>query len=261
MSGNDSLTRVRSGWRPLIVLALCVGVVFVALLTGADSPPASARRDPMRAYFPAEMPHYPGAQMAPAGASLVSGSRSRLAYFFSADEPAKIADYFGSAWRKEGFWVRQSVTHLGGTVSAVDSKSGRVFQLLLSRQGDRTLAFPSVLEGLGGQQTSTAAPPVPAYPRSRQLLDTLSEAGPHRARVLVSVNGGTPAENWSHYRAALAGAGYRQEERKGGSARQAPSLAQTLRVYRHRNGSELTIVITPLDSEQTRVHLTVVEGR
>lgn len=250
--------------KTLSVLFLCAGIAGLGLLTGGDHPVARAVGDPLRGYFPGQMPRYPGVRELPAGRSTrVGPNRTRMSYFVTDDEPAKVGDFYAAYWRRRRLWVREDVTHRGGAVAAVDVEHDRIYQLLLVRRGDSTLAFPSVNSDAVRLGTPSRAkrPPVPLFEGSRTLLDVETSAAGNRARLWVAVGDGTVAEHLAHYRSALVAAGYARQAISRGKAGPPRGEGERMRIYRHRDGSELTLSVAALGKRRTRVQIVEMEGR
>lgn len=240
-------------------LLVCAGVAFFGLLGGGQKP-ATARwgSDPMTGYFDETMPRYPGVTELPAGPhTRVGGSAVRMSMFTCEHEPLKVARFYGDFWRSRGLYVRKDITHKGGVVAAVDPKKDRVYQVLITRSGGRTRAFPSMTTApLSAMQNEAQAPPVPLYPESEVLLALQSGEAVARARLSLSLNSGSLADNVTHFRRELRAAGYRPSGKPGDLADETSLL-----VYA-RPGSEITVSLAPQGEGQTRVHITeIASGR
>jgi hypothetical protein len=244
--------------RTLLVLFFCAGIAFLGLLAGGEHRTVNARRaaKPMANYFGTNMPHYPSTVELPAGSSMRVGSAPlRMSFFSTPDEPAKVGRFYASFWRSRRLYVREDVTHVGGVVSAVDAGEGIIYQVLLSRQQDQTMVFPSTTQKpLSLLDTSGQVPVVPLYPGSRTLLTMADQEDVGRARVFLSTNEGSLEENVRYYRQALGSAGFRPE-----TSKDAP-LNPEHRFLLYRKGEqEVTINFSALGPHQVRVHLMEVK--
>lgn len=261
---NGALRGGRRLGRTALVLFFCAGIAGLGLLTGGDHPQATAvhKRDPMKGYFPTAMPRYPDVDEQPMGSTQTGGSGETLmSHFVTRDEPDKVADFYLRSWRRQGLWARDDITHRGGSVSAVDAKNGRIYQVLIdARSKGATHVFPSsnAMPRQSGQNEATDLA-VSVYPGSDVLMNLKSTAGPHQARTVMLVSEATVEDNLAHYRTALVSSGYREDlsnehvaHRVGGDA------SQRVLVYRNKQGAEITINISKLDKTRTRVHIMTV---
>lgn len=244
--------------RTLLVLFLCSGIAALGLLAGGEHRSATARlgRDPMAGYYGPDMPRYPGAEELPAGPSTrVGGSSVRMSYFSSEDEPAKVARFYSNFWQERRLFLRHDVTHLGGVVSAVDPR-GTIYQALITVQGNRTIVFPSVTTSpLRAMEAGKEPPPVPLYPESKAVMALTTAEGVAQARIHLSVNDGDLEANVAHYSRELRAAGYAPQASQQQPAAQSPE--QRILVY-HKDGREVTVSLSALGKQRTRVHLTDV---
>ena len=179
-----------------------------------------------------------------------------MSFFATEDDPAKVARFYTNAWRARRLFVRSDVTHMGGVVSAVDGAGGKVYQVMLTKRGEDTLAFPSVTAAPFEAAGEAAEPSVvPLFPGSRGVLDLASkDDGPAGARVSMSVNDGTVDENVTHYTQALAAAGYEREVTK-----QPDNIAPGHRILLYRGpGREVTVNLHAITDKSTRVHIAEV---
>jgi hypothetical protein len=247
-----------AGGRALAVLFIAAGIAFLGLLAGGEHRTARARSggDPMAGYYGEEMPRYPGAEEVPAGpSSRVGGARVRMSYFSTEDSPRKVGRFYADNWRARRLFVREDVTHIGGVVSGIDQANKKVYQVLLAVRGKRTAVFPSVTSTpLSALEPSGEVPPVPLFPGSRATLDLGSDEGENRARVFLSVNDGTLAENEAHYARELRARGYLPENKK-----QPEEMPEDSRILLFRKeGSEVTVSLAALGKKGVRVHLVEV---
>ena len=228
----------------------------------------------MAGYFPPDMPRYPDVTELPVGPKTrVGGSQVRMSLFSTTDEPAKVAAFYARFWRSRRLWVRNDVTHVGGVVSAVDERSGRILQLMIIVKGGRTVAFPSITRApLAARQTERTAPPVPLIEDSRVLFAlTTADAGA-KAHIVLSINDAGMAANLQHYRQVLIAAGYRPERRRtDNTAASSPDKRKKRdkrgrltpgehRILLHRNqqGQEITVNLTAIGGDRVRVHIMAV---
>lgn len=249
--------RTRPG-RVLTVLFLCAGIAYLGLLTGGEHRQAVAKRDPLAGFYPPDMPRYPQVREVPAGRTTVGRSPLRMSYFSTDHEPGRVGDYYAAFWRKRGFWVRSDVSHVGGMIAAVDSKHGYIYQVMVRRQGKHTLVFPSVNTAPMDLLRRGEDPPVRLFKDSKVLTNTVSKAGSNRAQVVLTTNPGTLEDNRVHYRAELSRLGYVESSRKVEQNKLPASMRERVLVYRAKDGAEITIALSELDKEHTRVHITHV---
>ena len=241
--------------RTFVVLFICSGIAFFGLLAGGDHSDAVAVRgaNPMAGYYAAGMPRYPGSQEMPAGpASEVGGTRVRMSFFTTKDEPAKVGRFYENYWLERKLFVNKDVTHVGGVVSAVDQSGGRVFQAMIMRRNQRTMVFPSVTRSpLEADNSAGHQPKVPLFPDSKAVITLASKEGDTQALVTLSVNNGTLKDNMAHYERELRAAGYHKETLK-----QPAELGPEQRILLFRNESgEVTVNLTAMGERRTRVHL------
>jgi hypothetical protein len=238
----------------VLILFFCAGIAFLGLLSGGEHPSADARQglDPMGGYFGPDMPRYPGSEEIPAGPSSgFGGSSTRMSFYLSEEEPAKIGRFYANFWRERKFFVREDITHMGGVVSAVNPKEDTVLQILMSRQSDRTAVFPSVTSNpLEATQTETRQPPIPLFPESRTLLTFGSDESEARAKIFLSLNEGGLAANIEHYSRVLVAAGFKSDVSKQ------PKLEAGTQMLLYRKGErEITVHLAALDKKRVRVHI------
>jgi len=256
--------RSRAG-RILLVLFCCAGIAGLGLLTGGDHPVANAlrHRDPMAGYYGPNMPRYANVQEVPVGRDTrVGGSRVRMSRFITRDDPAEVADFYARFWRRRGLWVRDDLTHRGGTISAVDPEHGTILQVLLVVGSEGTTnVFPSVTDGPGqAMDRSAAGPPVPLFPDSRVVMNVSTVVHSNRARTLLSRNNGTLEQNVAHYRKVLSSGGFTEDlSRRATSGDETPDGAPRMLVYRGRGGEEVTVNISATAGKQSRVYIVLVE--
>ena len=249
----------RGAGRVLVVLFICAGIAFSGLLAGGEHERAVARRghDPMRGYFPPEMPRYPDVVEVPAGSQTEMGrSRARMSFFRTKDGPDKVARYYVRFWRSRQLWVRRDVTHVGGVVAAMDPQHARMYQVLITVKDGHTLAFPSVNDNpLGANQADGREPPVPLFPESKVVYSVASEDAGVRSHVVLSLNDGGLKDNLQHYRQQLGSAGFAPERSRGKrGAMKSEEGEHRILVYR-KDDQELTINLTAVGGDRVRVHM------
>ena len=271
MRGRPDLRCRPTGWRSISIICLAI----VGLIGGLSY--AKPQRIPAD-FFPAGMPLYPDVSYVPAGPQMhFGGSRSKMAMFDTADDVDRVARFFEQFWRARGYWLREDVTHLGGVVSAVDGRHSRVHQVLIIRQGKRTLVFPSVTEQPWRALQGSAPPPIDLFPKSKLLMAGGAVDVTARSQSWFSVNGGSIKANLQHYRRALRAAGYRVEPHGDGRKPTRKLLAslgkrgraigdalsrvsdQRVLVYRHASGRELSVSLAPTKGDRVRVHIMMVQ--
>jgi hypothetical protein len=253
MRRRETSRRSSVGLRVLLVLFFCAGIAFLGLLAGGEHRLAGARGggDPMAGFFSLAMPRYPAAEEIPAGPSRVGGSRVKMAYFVTEDEPAKVAAYYAGAWRQKLFFVRHDVTHRGGFVSAIDAESQLVYQVMLQVEGNKTLVFPSETALPGRAAQTDEPPPLPLPLGSHVLLTSGSRETVGDARVNLSVNEEGLEKNLAHFEREARGAGWGLEG-KPGSGAMAPG--HHMLVFR-KGDRELTVDLGVIAGKRVRVHL------
>jgi hypothetical protein len=259
MSHKQRTSKTGSHGRVFVVLFLCAGIAFLGLLAGGEHKEATAwRQNPMAGFWQGkQMPRYPGAREAPAGASSnVGGAQVKMSFLTTEDDPDKVARFYRRYWRARRFFVRDDVTHVGGVVSAVDVEGGQIYQALIMAQKGRTMVFPSVTHSpLAAMETSGAAQqaPVLLFPESRAVINLGSKEADTAAKVSLSVNDGGLELNEQHYRRELRARGYKEEINKR------PKLPEGQRVLLYRKGSrEVTVNITALDKKHKRVRVHIM---
>jgi len=240
-----------------IVLFVASGAAFLGLLSGGEHSPVSAAGDPMAHFWPVPMPSYPGATQRPvARDQQVGGSSFRMAYFTTADTPARVADHYAAEWRQAGYYVTEDVTHKGGSVSAYDAVAGVMRQIVMMRRDGRTIVFPAVItEPMRVLDNSSLPPEIPVYPGATGLLVTRARDPMVRSVVVTYLDEAPLATNVAFYRGELARAGWVDETKP------LPDKVRTddaeILVYT-RDGKELTVNLLKLDDTRTRVHVAMV---
>lgn len=251
---------LRRNYRYSSVFAVCA---LVGVLTVASAASARKMRDPMKGYYDALMPRFPDVQEVPIGDSVgEGGAKTRMSYFMTAKKDVyQVADFYEAFWRRRGLWVTTNVTHRGGTLSAVDSRSGQVYQVLLhgSAKGP-THVFPSVNDiqrHMGGGQREING--VVLYDDSQVLLNIATDVGPHRGHTLASTNAGSVKENVDHYRDALVAAGYTKDMSNRCDVTDETTTRPCVLVFRDKKGAEVSVNISRLDKEHTRVLIMAIQ--
>jgi hypothetical protein len=240
-------------------LAICVAVAAVGLFTGGAHRDAIALKDPMRGYYPRQMPRYPDVNEVPAGSSRIGGGPMKMSYFTTKHDPLKIGGYYAGAWRRLGLWVHSDITHRGGVVAAMDARKGRLLQVMMQVRGEHTLVFPSVSRLATGSIKRGKAPPVALFRKSKVLLNSETTSGKRVARVHLSTNQGSLSANRTHYRTAMLAKGFKEERRaEANAALRRGKIKGDVMVFRSSTGAEVTIILTPLSKKKTRVHLTTI---
>ncbi len=216
---------------------------------------------PAGASYPVPMPHYPGARERPlVDQAATKGSSGYLGYFVTRDEPLAVIRFYEEQWRAAGYHVTRDVTLHGGHVSAVDVKAGVVRQVLCLRQGDHTLVFPSVTQGVPEPTVDSRSwdlPPV--YPGAEAVTSFGTGDPASRSAVLMFLDFGSIQDNVAFYRTEMAARGWKLE-------RQATDIpgtdGQVATLVFRKEGRECTINIMAVgDSKQVRVHILAVRTR
>jgi hypothetical protein len=176
----------------------------------------------------------------------------RMSMFWSSDDPEKVGRYYADYWRSRKLWVRDDITHRGGLVSAVDLSAGKIYQILMSTRGDKTMVFPSVTDNpLGGNQVSAAEAPLRLFPGSTIISSFRTTELSNDAVIFVATNSGTLEETIQFYRQELEISGYQPAFWK----KQDFGPRTKVLVHRHPRGDEITISFGQIDKKKVRVHL------
>jgi hypothetical protein len=142
-----------------------------------------------------DIPPYPGSEVIPMGDLALSNGQPLRMYAFStpASEDAVITHYRG-LWEKDGQMVSVFQGPDGSrSVGYVDLRDGGTRTVSLMRQGELTLAFPAVLQGIpvAYSHRTEVAGEIPVHPRAEGLTayESLEEGGRFRT-VSYSVGSG-----------------------------------------------------------------------
>jgi hypothetical protein len=248
---------MRRRGRIFAVLFIASGTAFLGLLSGGEHLPVRAAEDPMHHFWPVPMPAYPGAQPRPVAADQQVGSSSlRMAYFSTADSPARVSDFYAGNWRAAGYYVKEDVTPRGGSVSAYDSVAGVMRQIVMMSKNGRTLVFPAVAAEPMKMLDATAVPPeVPIYPGATGLVVTKSRDSVARTQIITYLDEGPLLANVTFYKGELQRRGWIDETRPLPKAQQSDDAEIMVLT---RDGAELTVNLLKLDETRTRVHLALV---
>lgn len=246
-----------------VLVTVTAGIAFLGLLGGGRHERAKARKqpDPMLGYYPAPMPRYPGAREYPlAGQLNVSSAAVKMSYFYTVDDPLLVANFYTAKWKAAGHYVTEDITPQGGVVAAYDPAKGILRQILMRRQGARTMVFPSLqmqpVRPLDDQ--AAVRPDVPVYPGSEGILNFGARDPGHRSQVTIFTNYGGLTGNVDFYRIQLPERGWREVRAKAAAPLPA-DLHATLTFHKGRR--ELTVNITQLGKEgRVRVHLAEATG-
>lgn len=246
-----------------VIITMAAGIAFLGLMSGGTHKRAKARRDLdlMRGHYPVSMPHYPGAKEYPLGGRLSVGpSAVKMSYFYTSDDPLKIANFYTALWKSAGYHVTEDISLKGGVVAAYDPAKGTLRQITMKRKGHKTAVFPSVMAEPLRPTSDTAggSADVPLYPGAEGVLRFGARDPGHRSQVTLYTNYGGLENNVEFFRTRLPEAGWKEVQSK------APSLLpaqyhQTLTF--HKGPRELTVNLTQVDtSGRVRVHATEATG-
>ncbi len=224
--------------------------------------PVRARwhRDVMAGYFPVDMPRYPGAKERPILGSAEQGqSRTFMSYFVTRDEPLAVVQFYERQWRAAGYHVTADVTLRGGHASALDVRTGYLRQIVCFRQGDHTIAFPSVTRGI---PAGTGAPRAwqlpPVYPGAEGVTSFGARDPSATSAVLMFVDFASVEDNVAFYETQMAARGWKLEKKLDEIPKVDEKVASL--VFR-KEGLECTVNILPVaHSKQVRVHIVVVRA-
>jgi len=229
---------------------------------------ATAARAPrsMHRFWPAPMPTYPMAQEMPMSDDMVMGqARMKMAWFRTADEPLKVALYYEGLWETAGYYVTREVHPYGGKVAALDLKSNLLRQVVMTRDGDQTSVYVSLIMGspsqlMKGGAADTALPLMPGAEGVTQLgsRDPLANTS-----VIAYVDRETVEDNVIFYKKEMSSRGFGLSADQDKLKALTEELGTNIQVMIFsREGEEVTISVSPLDdSELTRVHITRVRGK
>ncbi len=251
----------------ILFLAL-VAVSATAWALSARSSDASAGRQPrsMHRFWPAPMPAYPMAKEMPMSEDMVMGqARMKMAWFRTADEPLQVARFYEGIWETAGYYVTREVHPHGGKVAALDLKANLLRQVVMTREGDQTSVYVSLIMGSPSQLMSGGAgdPALPMMAGAEGVTQMGSRDPLANTSVIAYLNREAIEDNVVFYQKEMAARGYRLS----GDAEKLKTLAAelgtgiTVMIF-SREGEEVTISISPLEESQlTRVHMTRVRGK
>ncbi|MFC1482521.1 hypothetical protein ACFL51_01815, partial [Myxococcota bacterium] len=179
--------------RITVIVTVAAGIATLGLLAGGRQQRARAKRDvdAMLGHYPVSMPRYPGAKEYPLGADLkVGASPMKMSYFYTKDDPMKVANYYIAHWKTAGYHVSEDISPAGGTVAAYDPAEGVLRQILMKHRQGKTAVFPSVVvQSLRPlSDGASAAPDVPVYPGSEGVLRFGARDPGHRSQVTLFTN-------------------------------------------------------------------------
>jgi hypothetical protein len=250
------------------VLIFCAGVAFAGLMATGPGPTARARRDPdlIRGYYPVPMPRYPGAKEYPLTRSMKVGqSGLKMSYFYTRDDPLKVANFYADRWLTKGYHVTRDITLAGGSVSALDVKAGVTRQVLIQKKGRTTAVFPSVYSGLTQltPNVATGADPItdtpPVFPGAEGVMTFGSKDHDHTNKVTMFLDHGGLEANVEFYKVEMVVRGWIQKTHFDG----VPGRDSSHHVLLFKkSGREVTINLMRVGkTNQVRVHITEVKPR
>jgi len=249
--------------RITIIVTMAAGIAFLGLLSGGTQKDARARldEDAISGHFPVAMPSYPGAREYPLGSRLQVGTDSMImSYFVTPDDPMAVGRFYAAQWNAAGHHVTEDISLQGGVVAAYNPNTGVLRQLLLRREGNRTMAFPSVatkpLRPTGEAPAETDD--VPIIPGAEGVLSFGATDPGHQSRVLMFTNYSGLANNVDFYRNNLPALGWTEQASKA----QIPLHSEAHQTLNFQKGArELTITLTVVDGEQRiRAHIVDATG-
>ncbi len=244
----------------VIIAAAAAAAGALSVTEGADQAKARPHKDPMFRFWPVPMPRYPGAQEWPLTKGMdAADSRLFMSYFTTDDEPLAVATFYETRWRSAGYHVTKDITLQGGHVSALDVTSSVVRQVVIFKQGKRTIAFPSVSRGVPTGAAAQTKAEIPVYPGAEGVTRFGADDGSGANEVVMFVDFGKIRDNVAFYRTEM--------QARGWTLVQDISKVPTLPNKDHsllfrRDNAECTInILTVPGSKQVRVHITVARGR
>ncbi|MBU1241847.1 hypothetical protein KKD52_17270 [Myxococcota bacterium] len=254
--------------RILFLTVAFFAVSATAWFLSARESGATASRAPtsMHRFWPAPMPAYPMAQEMPMSDDMVMGqARMKMAWFRTADEPLKVSLYYEGIWESAGYYVTREVHPYGGKVAALDLKSNLLRQVVMTREGDQTSVYVSLIMGspsqlMKGGATDTALPLMAGAEGVTQLgsRDPLANTS-----VIAYVDRETVEDNVIFYQKEMPARGYTLSADHAKLKDITEKMGTNINVMIFaREGEEVTISVSPVDdSSLTRVHITRVRGK
>lgn len=251
----------------LLILAT-VAVSVTAWGLSARSSDASADRQgrSMHRFWPAPMPTYPMAREMPMSDDMVMGqARMKMAWFRTPDEPLKVAHFYEGVWETAGYYVTREVHPHGGKVAALDLKTNLLRQVVMTRDGDQTSVYVSLIMGSASQLMSGASvdSALPMMPGAEGVTQLGSRDPLANTSVVAYLNRETLEDNVVFYQKEMAARGYQLSRDQAKLKSLTAELGTGIHVLIFtREGEEVTVSISPLEESQlTRVNLTRVRGK
>lgn len=220
----------RSGSRLRMAGAGALLAVTVAAAVIPDSTPARASteaesNDPLALRrsdaFRLRFPDYPGAVYTPMGRLEMNGNPTELHTFRSPDSIGRVVNHYARAFSRTGRHVAVDGDETAATVSYYDESMGELIAVHAIKQGDGTLAFPSIMDASNGLRI---APELPEQLPLAEGAVTVSRVDDHTpgpsamSSSIAQMLPGTPEEAAVVMEKAMVERGYRSAGDSRGSA-------------------------------------------
>ena len=206
-------------------------------------------------YWPEPMAVYPGANLIPFSRDMNLGRDNalRMAWFTTQDEPLAVARFYEDRWTTSGYFVNKDINPYGGRISSVDPRTGVLRQVTMSREGDMTTVFVSMLLGTPREVDRTPED-IPVYPGAEGVISFSSNDVLTASDVVTFMDAGTVEDNVRFYKNRLAQHSYslkRETERKG----------VHMLVF-SRGSEEITVsIIWDSSLKMSKVHVARIKGK
>ncbi len=256
--------------RFLRIMLASMAVIAMGATTWAFSPGVGPARavgtHSLNNFWPAPMPSYPMVQEMPLSEDMSVGrARMKMAWFRTPDEPLKVAMFYRNFWESAGHYVTQDVHPYGGRVASMDLAHNLLRQVVMTRDGDVTTVYVSLIMGSPAQMLATGASDtaLPVMPGAEGVTHIGTRDALANTSVLVYVNRESMQDNVAYYMNEMAARGYRPAAENERAGQVAEKMGTGVRVLVFsREGEEVTVTLTPVeDSGMVRVHLARVRGK
>ena len=221
----------------------------------------------LKNFWPAPMSLYPGAKIYPLSDTItVTGSKLKMAWFRTKDEPYQIAMYYSQIWENYGYFVTQDVHPLGGRVSAIDPSSNLLRQVIMLKQDNKTTVFLSMnigkMQHLNGIKTSEKTS-LPIMPGAEGILSFDSSDKMATSTIITYVDREKVKTNVNFYKQQMLSKGYTLSKQNTEFQKLPNAVKNKVQILIfNRNDEEVTVTIAPVpDSHRTRVHIAKMRGK